>query len=473
MRILLVVHRFLPRHAAGTEVYTHQIAVGLRARGHDVRVVCGEKEISRVDLSVTERQVDGIPVSEVTNNLYYDDFQQTWRLPKFDRFLAQRVERDGVDVVHFQHVLHLSAGAVEAVAKVGPPVLFTLHDYWLQCPRLGQLVHADGSICHTVEFERCGGCLARTKWGQSSTEQRVGRRLAALRASTGLDLGPAAVASASFVRGREPRRSGPTSAATSSALTEGVRERDAYLREHLVPHVDHFLSPSRFLLERFVEWGIPRARIDHHPIGMDLERFRPQPKTKSEKVRVAFLGTLHPSKGVHVLLAAWGRLPSELRARAQLTIYGPDRHYPDYVHSLRESARTVGARLGGRVERADVPSVLASVDLIVVPSLWYENSPLALLEARATRTPALASALGGMAELVLDGITGATFAVGDEEDLAQKLAELIGEPARLQRFFGAAPPVRTVDDDLDDLEALYERFARERSDSGSTGQAPR
>jgi len=457
MRILLVVHRFPPRYAAGTEVYTHQIARGLLQRGHDVRVVCAEKEISRPDLSVTEREVDGIPVVEVTNNLFFDDFEQTYRLPKFDRFLVELVQRERIDVVHFQHALHLSAGAVEAVATSGVPVLFTLHDYWLQCARLGQRVHADGSICHTIEPARCGVCLTRTKWRQSRTEQRIGRRLAVLRATTGVDLGPAAVSSASFVRGREPSRRGPIDAAAAQAFTVAVQEREHYLREHVVPHVGRFLSPSRFLLERFVEWGIARERIDHLPIGLDLERFRPLPKTPSDVLRIAFLGTLHPSKGAHVLLGAWGRLDAELRARASLVIYGPDRHDPDYVHSLRESARRVGAHLGGRVARDDVPGTLASIDVLVVPSLWYENSPLALLEARATRTPALASDLGGMAELILDGVTGTTFAVGDEADLAEKLGRWIADPSRLGRFFDPPPAVRTVSDDLDDLEALYAR----------------
>lgn len=464
MRILHVVHRFPPRHTAGTEVYTHQVVRGLRARGHDVRVLCAEKEISRPDLSVRERELDGIPVTEVTNNLFYDDFRQTYDLPKFDRFVAELVESERIEVVHFQHVLYLSAGAVEAVARAGAAVVFTLHDYWLQCARLGQRVHADGTICHDIVPERCGTCLARTKWRQSKTEQRVGRRLAALRATTGLDLGPAALASAGVVRGREPAHRGPTTAADAERMRAAFVERERFLRERLVPHVDRFLSPSRFLLERFVEWGIPRERIAHLPIGIDLAAFAPRPKTASARPRVAFLGTLSPLKGAHVLVAAWEQLAPELRARAQLTIYGPGRHHPEYVRSLRERAHAAGAALSGNVPRADVPERLASIDLLVVPSLWYENSPLALLEARATRTPAIASALGGMAELVIEGVTGTTFAVGNAADLAAQLTPLIAEPERLQRFFEPAPPTRSAAADVDDLEAIYGELASTRTE---------
>lgn len=457
MKVLLVVHNFLPNHAAGTEVYTLQLGQELARRGHEVVVFTAEKDISLPDLSVREREFGGMRVVELINNLHYVSLRETWDEPRIDAIFAAWLERLSPDVVHFQHLWYFSIGCVEACARRFLPVLFTLHDYWLQCARFGQRVHADTSICHTIDFGRCGGCLSSFKFAQSAAERRLGRWIARVRSRTGLDLGPAARGAAKLARSLKDERGAPPAPdpARAAELASAVAERDRAFRERIVPSVHRFLSPSHFLRDRFVEWGIPAARIQFLRTGIDLARFGEVERTRSERLRVAFLGTLAPHKAPHLLLQAWQRLEPTLRARAELVLYGPFQHNHEYVAQLQRLAGEVGARLAGPLARNEVPRALCSTDLLVVPSVWWENSPLVIVEGIATRTPMLVSDLGGMAELVRPGHTGYHFKAGDVEDLARRLAELIADRSRLELLYREAEPIKSVARDAEQIEELY------------------
>jgi len=172
------------------------------------------------------------------------------------------------------------------------------------------------------------------------------------------------------------------------------------------------------------------------------------------------VGSLVPLKGPALLLEAWGRLDPELARGARLELHGPGEHHPAFQAELARRARAVGARLHGPLARGAVPALLADLDLLVVPSLWYENAPLVILEARALGTPVLVSGVGGMAELVTEGRDGRHFRLGDAADLARVLGELLGEPGALQAL-RAGPPVPSVETDAARVQAIYAEVLRE------------
>lgn len=454
MRILFLVHDFLPAHPSGTEVYTGAVARRLAGRGHEVRVFATEKDIARPHLVLERREWEGLVVHELVNNLFYEDFRQTWDFPPAERAFARVLDEFRPDVVHVMHLLYLSVGCVEEAHRRGLPVFFTLHDFWLQCARFGQRIHADGAICHSIDFARCGTCLASFKFAQSPLEKRAARLIAGVKSASGLDLGPLARAAGERLRGRAAPAEGhePAVAERFAAL---AAEREAELRRRLVPCVERFFAPSLFLGERFREWGLPGERLETLGYGLELEPFRGLARTRGDKLRLAFLGTLAPHKAPHLVLEAFARLPLELRRRAELTIHGPKAHFPEYVASLERRAAELGAHLPGTLARADVPRALAATDLLVVPSVWYENSPFTIHEARAARTPVLVSDLGGMAELVQPGRQGWRFRTGDADDLAEHLARILREPAQLERL-DFEPPPKDIRDSVAELEERYE-----------------
>jgi len=365
--------------------------------------------------------------------------------------------------------MHLSVGCLGIAAGHGVPVLFTLHDFWLVCARLGQLVHADGSLCHTVDFARCGTCLPSFKWRQTGLEQRAGRAIARVRAATGVDLGPLARGARRLVVGRRGGSGDDGSGAAEqpdenpegepAAYEAAARERAAALLAACLAHVDRFIAPSRFLRDRFVAEGIPGDRIVVLPTGVDRDAFGlPREPGSEARLRVTFLGSLVPLKGAHLLLEAWGRLAPEDRARGELVLRGPSDHAPEYVARLERAAKSVGATLAGAATRDEVPHVLAATDLLVVPSLWFENRPLVLLEALATRTPVLASDLGGMVELVEEGITGWRFPAGDAAALAERLRALLHDPAPLAGLYPRDHRPPSLEEMTDAQVRMYEEL---------------
>jgi glycosyltransferase involved in cell wall biosynthesis len=470
VRILLVSHDFLPGHPSGTEIYTYQLGKHLQDHGHEVHVFTTEKDISLPNLEVRLREYRGIPVHELTNNLFYRDFRQTWDYPVAELSFGLFLDDLQPDVVHFMHLLYLSVGCVEEVRKRGIPVLFTLHDYWLQCARFGQRIRFDGRICHEIDFATCGECMARFKFRQTRVERATSKAIAGMRRRTGINVGPPVRRVADALRSRAPELAvnGGVANGTSGSLPEVlpptaegtamaalIAERDWDLRERLLPAVHRFIAPSRFLRDRFVEWGVPPEQIVFNRAGIDLSSFQDLGRVPTDRLRVAFIGTLAPHKGVHVLLDAWARIEPELRGRGELRVYGPKAHNPGYVLKLERLCEQAGARLLGGLPANEVAHALREIDLLVVPSVWYENSPLIILEALATRTPLAVSDIGGMAELVEPGISGFHFPVGDPGELAKILGHLLREPSELTALYPGELPVKSIDTDTAELEEMY------------------
>ncbi len=453
VKILLQSHGFPPHGRGGTETYTADLARALAARGHAVDVLATRKEISRADLSWVVREEHGYRVHELINNLFHRDWSETWSHARIEALYAAKLEQLAPERVHIQHLLHWSAGCVELAARHAP-VYFTLHDYWLRCPRFGQRRRPDGQLCETIEPAQCGRCLIGFPFAQSDLQRRVGKTLAGLRSGTGLDLGPLA-------RKLAPRPSPAvgseaTQPAPDPELVSMVTTREQSLRERTVPFVRRFLAPSRFLKARFEsEWKLAADHCRLLPFGLDIPPQARALRRLGTRVRIGFLGARIEAKGVHVLLEAWGGIDKELRERGELCIFGPADHEPAYQQHLEPLAARVGAQLCGRVEREQLFETLGGLDLLVVPSLWWENAPLVLLEARAARLPVLASACGALPEWIEEGRAGWLFPTGDVQALSAQLACFLRDPAQLEsaRTRIVAPESRTSH--LEALEALY------------------
>lgn len=133
----------------------------LAARGCTVTVFTTNKNVGREDLSTRHYRHRGLEVIELVNNLFLEGFLETWDRSEVAARFAAALDELEPDVVHFQHLMYLSVGCLEEARRRGIPVLMTLHDFWLECPCMGPLAHADGSICEQVDFARCGTCQPR------------------------------------------------------------------------------------------------------------------------------------------------------------------------------------------------------------------------------------------------------------------------------------------------------------------------
>ena len=205
------------------------------------------------------------------------------------------------------------------------------------------------------------------------------------------------------------------------------------LRERVVRRAyaaaDRLLAPSHFLAGLAVQHGLPKKKLEVVEFGtMAAAAPERTPREPDSQLRVTYLGSLEWSKGVHVLVKAFRQLHPD---QAKLRIAGDTNAYPSYAGSLRGGAEGFPIEFLGAVPHDDVPALLADTDVLVVPSLWYENAPRVIAEAYAAGVPVVASRIGALAEKVSEGENGLLFTPDNAAELAQTLQRLIDDPALL------------------------------------------
>jgi glycosyltransferase involved in cell wall biosynthesis len=218
---------------------------------------------------------------------------------------------------------------------------------------------------------------------------------------------------------------------------------------------DMVIAPSHFLKRMFVQNGYRAESIQVSPYGLDLSWGpQPAPRPSDGVLTIGYLGQLEPLKGVDILVRAIRLLPPQ--APVRLRIHGALDKNPPYVQSLRDIALgDPRIEFAGVYTRPQLGAVLANMDVIAVPSVWYENTPLVIGEAFAAGRPALATNLGGMSEAVQHDINGLLFERGDVAGLARAIQRLLDEPGLLNRLRAGIGPVRTIDDEMVQLLQIY------------------
>jgi glycosyltransferase involved in cell wall biosynthesis len=247
-----------------------------------------------------------------------------------------------------------------------------------------------------------------------------------------------------------------------------IDERAATLRAALA-EIDVAICPSNSLKQTYLNKGFEAKRMHFLRQGLVHMPQYPPKKSPSAALRIGYIGQIAAHKGVHILMEAFLKLayPSY---QAQLKIYGNTTQFPDFCRNLQQQVtkRLPNGQGGEQIQflgtfnNRQISQIYEGIDVLVVPSIWYENSPNVILEAFAHQTPVIASNLGGMAELVTDLQTGLLFAPNDADDLAQKLkmildkSELLGE---LQK--NIVPPV-TLATEMAELSKIYQSFLSKR-----------
>jgi glycosyltransferase involved in cell wall biosynthesis len=223
---------------------------------------------------------------------------------------------------------------------------------------------------------------------------------------------------------------------------------------------DQFIAPSRYLLNEYAAAGLPADRLLYLDYGFPVESVRRFPRQPSDgPLRVAFVGALAWHKGVHVLAEAFSGLPA---GAARLRIWGDPALFPDYAQQVRSLFGHSDAKLMGHIANERVGEVLADSDVLVVPSLWYENSPLVIQEAQAAGVPVVTSGHGALAEKVRHGVDGLHFPPGDADALRQALQRLVDEPDLLPRLRTGIQPPPDIAEHTRQMETIYERLLGQR-----------
>lgn len=434
MKILKVIHGYPMRYNAGSEVYSQTLCHGLAARGHEVHVFTREEDSFAPDFAL-RHEVDCDDPRVQLHVVNHPRSRDRYRHVGIDQRFAEVLDRLQPEVVHVGHLNHLSTSLLAEAAARAIPIVYTLHDYWVMCPR-GQFMQmhpADPDnlwpACDGQEDRKCAErCYARYF---SGTPDEVERDIA--------------------------------------HWTDWVSRRMRHLRQ-MTELVDLFIAPARYLQRRYhEEFGLPEAKLVYLDYGFDLARLRNRQRESGENFTFGYIGTHIPAKGIHLLIDAFGRV----RGDSRLRIWGRPRGQD--TDALKALAARLPAGKAARVEWLEeyrnqeiVRDVFNRVDAIVVPSIWVENSPLVIHEALQARVPVITADIGGMAEYVRHEENGLLFSHRDPSALAQAMQRLADDPALASRL-GARGYLQSDNGDIisiaehvTDIERIYARMIKRR-----------
>lgn len=310
------------------------------------------------------------------------------------RKLAALLRTFRPDVAHAHNLYHhLSPSVLGLLHAEGIPTVMTAHDLKLACPSHEML--ADGRIC-----ERCKG----GRYIHCVTQKCI-------KGSTAL---------------------------SALVALESTVHRVAGL---YTGNLNRVVVPSRFLGDKLVEWGVPRALIHHIPNAVDVSGFEPVLDAGQPFV---YFGRMTASKGVVTLVEA------AMRSGLPLVMVGSG----ELDDSLRAQARGHdNIRFAGRMSGAALWQQVASARAVVLPSEWYENAPMSILEAYALGRPVLGARIGGIPEMIDVGETGWLCESGNADALAAAMQQVADTPDARLREMGAAARARVLRDYNADLYA--------------------
>jgi glycosyltransferase involved in cell wall biosynthesis len=327
------------------------------------------------------------------------------------------------DVVHFHHFIGLGLEALYTVRKALPNaiILVTFHEFLSICHHHGQMVKTAGhKLCNAGSPIACNGCFPEISAGAFLHRRQF------IQAMLGL--------------------------------------------------ADGYISPSRFLAERYVGWGLPEEKMVVIENGLNVvERAEPRPMADANdrRSRFAFFGQMTPYKGVDVLLDAVQRIPENIWGDdATLTIHGgnlerqPDGFRAKVGGLLEAAGRRV--RFAGSYQNKDMPALIRQTDWVMMPSVWWENSPVIIQEAFFHGRPVICSDIGGMAEKVRNGQDGLHARVASPESLADRMCEGLTDPGLWERLrSGIRQPKSHLESAAEHL-TLYRRALEGRAFSSSS-----
>lgn len=291
------------------------------------------------------------------------------------------------DVVHIHHFLYWGVEIFELFRRAGVRVVFTAHEYGAICANFGQMVKTDGRLCYASSPAECGLCFPNTSAGKF------------------------------FVR--------------------------TNILQAMFDHIDEFIAPSEFLRDRYVAWGVSAKKIhvienllDARVLNQGLAHLTEHLGGEAggigddvdQRVVFGYFGQINPFKGIDILIQAALALPEELRKSVEIRIHGENRHYLETEFGKRVDELLIDAkdvvRSMGSYRNEDVSHLMQDCDWIIVPSIWWENSPVVIQEARIAGRPLICSNIGGMAEKI-DRSTDFLFPARNPGALAELMRKIV------------------------------------------------
>lgn len=399
-KVAVVCHSHPTLTQGGAEIASYALFRGLRQVGVDAIFISACNVSDRHKLTFADRNEFAIYYDGERREYFYNLAPQS----VVDQ-LVRIVREEEVEVVNFHHFLNFGLNSLRAVRLIpGVRCFYTIHEFLAICQNHGQMITRPAQIlCEEATTERCVTCFP-----EHVRSEFVMRKETALNA---------------------------------------------------IGEFAGFVCPSRFLADRFIKWGLSGDRTVVIENGLRRTAQVSRKTKKSALWTFGFFGQINPFKGVDVILDAAERLAGEedlvgvVRFRIHGNLVGQS---PKFESRLKKALKKYPfITYSGPYNNESVRRLMSECDYVVVPSKWWENSPLVIQEAFAAGVPVICSGIGGMAEKVQDGVSGLHFLPGDSADLlrAVRTAASVEQAAAL---CAGIPQVPSAEEMANNYMAFFE-----------------
>ena len=423
MHVLKIIHGYPLTYNAGSEVYSQSICNEL-SKCYKVSVFTREENPYVPDFEIRKQTENSNLDFYFVNNPQGKD---GYRHQTMDSNFAKLIATIKPDIAHIGHLNHLSTGIVDELYKQQIPIVFTLHDFWLMCPRGQFLTRSIGKennfqLCSGQQDHKCAiDCYKVYFSGREDNEQQE------------------------IVH-------------WSAWIHQRMHETMSIINK-----VDAFIAPSNYLRNRFInEFSVPENKIIYLDYGFPTEYLTQTEKAKENSIfTFGYIGTHIPAKGINQLIEAF----CQIETPSALKIYGRQNgQSTEALKLLASKSKNSIEFLGEYINHNLANDVFSNVDCIVVPSIWAENSPLVIHEAQSCKIPVITANFGGMNEYVQHQVNGLLFEHRNTNSLAEQLKFAIANPHLMAAYgqkgylYSADGSISTIQDHCNELEKIYNRF---------------
>jgi glycosyltransferase involved in cell wall biosynthesis len=402
MKILFTLHQFFPNHYTGTERLVLNLAKQMQKNGHSVKVLTyGINETTdfliKDGFFIKEYYFEGIPVISIRHLDIPPEVSFSILDPTMERILHTIIAKDFFDIIHVCHPMRTGTIIKVAIERC-IPVILTLTDFWLMCPR-GIASTTRGQLCQGSSDG--GNCIAECFEGHGS---------------------------------------------------EKIEQRFILAKE-VLNTVNCIVFPTVFLKTMFMRQmfsgysQIIRFGIDYSSIQYNHKKY-----SNNSEITIGFLSSLLPHKGPHILIQAF---LSANQNNLHLKIFGDPNSDIEFFEKLQNISKNKKIEFLGRYYESDMGSIISDLDLVALPSMWWENTPLVMLNALAHHVPVIVSDFPGMTEIVEDGINGFAFKPGDVEDLKKVLIKIAHNPILINEIKKNTYYSKRIEEEAFEYECLY------------------
>ena len=388
-RIAVVSHSHPSISKGGAEIAAYTLYNGLRTLGCDAIFIaaCPESARNKV-FCASEHEYVIFTRGEIFEHFYQLGAHHIGA--ELEEVLLSR----RIQLVNFHHFTNFGLGALRRIRAL-PDIrmAFTIHEFLALCFNHGQMITAGGQrLCEEPSLDGCVACF--------------------------------------------PNRT----------------RNDFFHRSRLFLEVlssfDQLISPSHFLAERFHQWGIEEEKLFVVENGLaHLPEVAPEGSVRRRREwTFGFFGQINPFKGVDVILDAAELLKKERVANVRFRIHGNlIGQTEQFCNRFRDACASGAVEYFGAYDNRNVARLMADCDYILLPSRWWENSPVVIQEAFGVGRPVLCSGVGGMAEKVRNGVSGLHFRLGDAGDLAHCVVEAASQDTYRRLVKGLPRPFDGVE----------------------------